>query len=241
MLAINSKKVVSKKEKLAVFDIDGTIFRKNLHFELIERLVFVGIFKKEVRSELVKLYGAWLNNEGTYEAYRNKLVELYEKNIKGCHRKEIIAASKEVAGFNSKRIYVFAKAAIDRLRKSHIMLMISGSPVEIVKEYAQIFNFDAYFGSVYETDKNGRYTGRPLFEPTKNKGEVVKQFAAENNLSLKASFGMGDTESDAKFLELVDEPIAFNPNLNLKKIAEKNGWRIVVEKKDVIYNIAQKA
>jgi HAD superfamily hydrolase (TIGR01490 family) len=228
---------VSRREKLAVFDVDGTIFRKNLHFELLERLVFMGIFEKKVRNELVKLYGAWLNNEGTYEAYRTELVRLYEENIKGCRESDIIVASKEVANFNAKRIYIFAKQAIDRFKKSHIMLMISGSPVEIVKEYAQIFKFDAYFGSVYEVNEAGCYTGKTLFEPSKNKGAVIRKFADRNNLSLKESFGIGDTESDAKFLKLVENPIAFNPNLNLREIAEKEGWKIVVEKKDVIYEI----
>jgi len=36
---------------------------------------------------------------------------------------------------------------------------------------------------------------------------------------------------------MVDHPIAFNPNQNLKAVAEKNNWKIVVEKKDVIYEI----
>ncbi|MFZ2882276.1 MAG: hypothetical protein WA019_04330, partial [Candidatus Moraniibacteriota bacterium] len=73
--------------------------------------------------------------------------------------------------------------------------------------------------------------------PTVHKGHVVRQYAAENKLTLEDSYGIGDTESDAKFLEIVDNPIAFNPNLNLKKIAEENNWRIVVEKKDVVYEI----
>jgi len=60
---------------------------------------------------------------------------------------------------------------------------------------------------------------------------------AEHDLTLEGSYGVGDTESDAKFLEIVENPIAFNPNHNLKEIAEEKGWMIVVEKKDVVYNI----
>ncbi len=225
------------KKKLAIFDIDGTIFRKNLHFELLDELVWMKIFDKNVREELVHLYGNWLNNEGSYEAYRFKLVELYENKIKGCDQEKIIEAAKVVANFNAKRIYIFAKKVLDELRHDHIMLAISGSPIEIVKEYARILEFDAYFGSVYEIDKNKIYTGKTIFEPTKDKGAVVKQFVAENDISLVNSFGMGDTRSDAKFLELVDNPVAFNPDSELKDIAEKSGWKIMVEKKDVVYEI----
>jgi len=48
---------------------------------------------------------------------------------------------------------------------------------------------------------------------------------------------MGDTESDIGFLKMVKHPIAFNPNLNLERVARRNGWKIIVEKKDVIYDI----
>ena len=226
-----------KKNKLAIFDVDGTIFRKNLHYVLISELSYRGIFKKAVRDELVKAYGHWLDNEGTYEEYRLKLVKLYEKNIKNCDQKDIVDAAKTVAHFNSKRVYIFTKNLIEKLRKDHMMLVISGSPIEIVSQYAQYFRFDAHFGSVYEIDEQKKYTGNAVFEPTKDKGAVVKQFIAEKNLSLEGSIGIGDTESDARFLELVERPIAFNPNLNLKKIAEKNDWEIKVEKKDVIYDI----
>ncbi len=226
-----------KKNKIAIFDIDGTIFRKNLAFELINELAWMRIFPKTVREELVDVYGNWLNHEGTYEAYRIKLVDLYEKNICGKNQEDIIEASKRVAQFNAKRVYIYAKKIIEEMRGDYAMLMISGSPVEIVKEYSDIFKFDGYFGSVYEIGKNKIYTGKTVFEPTKNKGLVVKQFAAENNISLAGSFGIGDTQSDASFLELVDLPVAFNPDSNLRKIAEEKKWKIIVEKKDVIYEI----
>lgn len=228
-----------KKKKLAIFDVDGTIFRKNLHFELLQELVYLKIFDKEVRSELVRLYGNWLNHEGTYEEYRDKLVELYEMHIRGCNQKDIVFASEKVVGFNAKRTYIFSSRLIEKLRKGHILLIISGSPIEIVKEFAKALKFDAYYGSVYEVDENSIYTGRTVFEPTKDKGAVVKQFMTDHNLKLEGSVGIGDTESDASFLEMVDEPIAFNPNTNLKGIAEKRNWKVVVEKKDVIYEIWQ--
>lgn len=226
-----------KKKKLAIFDIDGTIFRKNLAFELVNELVYMKKFPKAVRRELTDVYRHWLENEGTYEAYRRKLVKLYQDNLKGCQRKDVVVAAKRVASFNAKRIYIFARDLIGKLRKDHVMLIISGSPVEIVKEYAKLLKFDDYYGSVYEETKAGIYTGKEVFTPVKDKGRVVKQYIAQEGLSLHGSTGIGDTESDAKFLELMDHPIAFNPNSNLRKIAEKKDWKIVVEKKDVIYEL----
>jgi HAD superfamily hydrolase (TIGR01490 family) len=231
-----------KQRKIAVFDIDGTIFRKNLAFELINELSWLRVFKKEVRDQLVDLYSKWLDHQGTYEDYRKALVSLYETNLKGCKEEDIIRASRLVVPFFKDRTYIFANNLIKKLRKDNYeIIAVSGSPIEIVKEYNKYLKFDEVFGSVYEIDERGCYTGRDTFEPTVHKGHVVKQYVAEKNLTLEDSYGVGDTESDAKFLEVVDNPIAFNPNSNLREIAKKNGWKIVVEKKDVIYEISSGA
>lgn len=227
------------KRKIAVFDIDGTIFRKNLAFELVDELVWMRIFRREVRDTLVDLYTRWLDHKGTYEDYRKALVGLYAENLKGCRKQDIEKASREVVPFYQFRTYIFANDLIAKLRKENYnIIAVSGSPIEIVEEYNKYLNFDAVFGSIYETDENGIYTGKALFEPTIHKGHVVRQYVAENNLIFDDSYGVGDTESDAKFLEIVANPIAFNPNSNLRKIAQEKGWRIVVEKKDVIYDMS---
>lgn len=230
---------MQKIKKLAVFDIDGTIFRKNLAFELIDELAWMKIFRKKVRNELVQLYTNWLDHKGAYEDYRKALVSLYEENIKGCKQEDVIRASKIVIPFYKDRTYIFASRLIKKLKEEgYCIIAVSGSPSEIVEEYNKYLKFDAVFGSVYEVDHAGYYTGAAVFEPTHDKSQVVRQYAAENGISLEGSYGVGDTESDAPVLEIVDNPIAFNPNDNLKKIAEKKGWRIIVEKKDVIYEIS---
>jgi len=228
-----------ERKKLAIFDIDGTIFRKNLHFVLINELVFLKVFPKKVKNILVDVYAEWLEHEGTYENYRMALVDLYSKHIKGCKKEDILKASREVINFHEKRTYIFAENLISKLKKENYnIIAISGSPIEVVEEYnKKHLKFDKAFGSMYELNKEGIYTGKVFFEPTKNKGEVAKQYAAENGIDFKDSYGMGDTESDASFLKLVENPIVFNPNKNLKEIGEKENWRIVVEKKDVIYEI----
>jgi HAD superfamily hydrolase (TIGR01490 family) len=228
-----------RKNKIAIFDIDGTIFRKNLAFELINELAWLKVFKKNVRDELVKHYTNWLDHKGVYEDYRKALVGLYAQNIKGCKKEDVLRASQIVVPFFKDRTYVFASQLIEKLKKSNYnIIAISGSPQEIVEEYNKHLGFDAVFGAVYELDKNDVYTGVAIFEPPKDKGQVVRQYIAENGLSLENSYGVGDTESDTKVLEMVANPIAFNPNYNLKKIAEERSWRIVVEKKDVIYEIS---
>lgn len=230
---------MQKHNKIAIFDIDGTIFRKNLQFELINELSWMNVFPRKVRDQIVSLYVDWIEHRGTYEEYRRNLVDLYEKHIRGCKLKDVERASKIVVAFHKNRTYIFAEKLIEKLRnENYHLIAISGSPIEIVREYdKKHLKFDAVFGTVYEYDKKGAYTGEPAYEPVKHKGTLLKQYVYEHGFSFKDSYGIGDTESDAGFLELVENPIAFNPNENLKTIAERKDWRIVVEKKDVIYNI----
>ncbi|OGI21849.1 MAG: hypothetical protein A2808_02805 [Candidatus Moranbacteria bacterium RIFCSPHIGHO2_01_FULL_55_24] len=230
---------MKNKEKIAIFDIDGTIFRKNLHFELINELAWMKIFPQEVRLRLTEIYSNWLEHEGTYEEYRKALVEIYSEHIKGCTREEVLRASKIVVPFHAKRTYIFSEQLIKKLRKKgYRLIVISGSPLEIVEEYNRHYlKFDEVFGSVYALDADGRYTGEATFEPSKNKGQIVEDYIGRHSISLDDSYGVGDTESDISFLKLVEYPIAFNPNQNLKAVAEKEGWQIIVEKKDVIYEL----
>ena len=228
------------KTKIAIFDIDGTIFRKNLHFELINELVWMRAFPVRVREALTTTYTNWLEHQGTYEEYRRALVELYAEHIKGCSTEMVKRASTAVISFHQRRTYIFAEALINRLREqSYYILAISGSPQEIVEEYNHAYlKFDQVFGSVYEVDATGRYTGEASFEPSKDKSLVARQVITEQHLGFKDSLAMGDTESDAKILEIVETPIAFNPNQNLKAIADANAWRVIVEKKDMIYDMS---
>jgi phosphoserine phosphatase len=70
-----------------------------------------------------------------------------------------------------------------------------------------------------------------------NKANILKRAVEKEGLTLKGSVGVGDTESDISFLELVEKPICFNPNKRLYTYAKRNDWKVVVERKDVIYEL----
>ena len=67
--------------RLAIIDIDGTIFRSSLVIELCHGLVKAGVFPRASIKEIQKEYLAWLNRKGGYEAYINKVVKIYIKHI----------------------------------------------------------------------------------------------------------------------------------------------------------------
>lgn len=224
------------KKKIAVFDIDGTIFRSALHFELFHGLVEYGIFPKIVLKEIEQNHDDWINRRGHYKDYEMSLVNSYCNRIKGKIVEDITNVSRYVLQQKKDYVYVYTRNLIESLRETHTIVAISGSPQEIVSPFTQYLGFDHAYGAVYGQD-DGKYTGDIVFPAYHKKAEILTKFCQEHGVTLEGSIGVGDTIGDVAFLELVEQPIAFNPSQELYTIAKERGWKTVVERKDVIYQM----
>lgn len=225
-----------KKNKLAIFDIDGTIFRSSLLIELNWMLMKEGIFPKSIKKELDKSYYAWIDRKGSYQDYIEDVIDVYNKNVVGKKAVDINRVARKVVEQQKDRVYVYTRDLINEIRKDFILVAISGSPIEIIKAFNKYYQFDYLMGTVREM-KNRKFTNNILDVPAQDKKKYIKLFCEENNFSLKGAIGLGDTEADIGFLELTDRPICFNPNNNLYKVAKRKNWKVVVERKDVIYKL----
>ncbi|MEK7546880.1 MAG: HAD family phosphatase [Patescibacteria group bacterium] len=229
----------TKKRKVAVFDIDGTVFRSSLLIELVEILIADGVFRRNVREEYSKEYQRWLDRKDSYEKYIYAVVRAFDKNIKMVKEKDLRAAVNKVVSSRKNLLYRYTRGIIGELKnKNYYLLAISHSPMYVVGRFARKLGFDKVYGLLLEVDDKKRLTGEKLYkELIFNKDRILKRAVEKENLTLKGSVGVGDTESDIPFLKMVDKPICFNPNMSLYKVARKKGWRIVAERKDVIYKI----
>ncbi len=233
--------MAKKTQKLAIFDIDGTIFRSSLAIELIRGLVRDGIFPAKALKEMEKDYVAWVNRQGPYENYVNKVVAMFLKYTKGCSQREVERSMDKIVATQKDRLYRFTRDMVrDLKKKDYFLLAISNSPTYIVSKFCATLGFDAYFGSVYKIE-NGLYTGEAYSfnNNAKNKAEVLAFFLETHNrkFDLSKTIAVGDTESDIPLLAAVGKPIAFNPNDKLASHAKKKQWPIIVERKNVIYQL----
>jgi HAD superfamily hydrolase (TIGR01490 family) len=232
--------VKSKKIKLALFDIDGTIFRSSLLIELINGLVEDRIFPLTAKKETEIEYRLWLDRKGDYEQYIQKVIAIHLKYIAGKSVVEVQSSAEQTIQSLRNRVYRYTRDLIKHLHKQNYHLVtISGSPTYIVSKFAKIMKFKAQFGSEYEV-KNGIFTGKVLnLETFYKKAFVLQNYLEKNKLQVdfKNSIAVGDTESDIPMLAAVGKSIAFNPNSRLAHHAKKKGWDIIVERKDVIYKL----
>ena len=232
------KKVLRQAQhKVAIFDIDGTIFRSSLLIEITEALIREGIFPSKARGVYEEAYKKWHEREGSYEEYIGAVIKAFEQNIKGVGYNDFLRIAKSVITANHSRVYRHTRDLVKKLRKkNYYLLAISNSPREVVEEFGQTLGFNKVYGRVYEVGADEKFTGKASYtDLISDKAKILKRAIEKENLTLDDSIGVGDTESDIAFLEMVKTPICFNPNKKLHTYAKHHDWQIVVERKDVIY------
>jgi HAD superfamily hydrolase (TIGR01490 family) len=229
---------MTNKTRLAIFDIDGTIFRSSLLIELSHALVDAKIFPIAARKEISKEYLAWLDRKGSYGAYIDKVIKIYTKYIAGKKFAAVDKIAHQVIAYQKDRVYRYTRDLIKKLKsQGYFLAAISGSPSYIVAKYAKTIGFNLFFGTELEV-KAGKFTGKvKSLDSAFNKAKIVKDLAKKYQANLLRSIAVGDTEGDIPMLKLVGRPVAFNPNLGLAKHAKKNKWTVIAERKDVIYDV----
>ncbi len=227
------------KKKVAFFDVDGTIFRSSLIIHITERLIARGLFPAKVRSQYEAAEERWLNREGEYPEYIVAVVDVFMKNMRGMLYLDFMNVVEEVVSEQKKKLYRHTRDLAAALKKKgYYLVAVSQSPKGALDLLLPGLGFDKVYGRVYELGATNRFTGHILeLNVIANKSNIVKRVVEKENLTLTDSIAVGDTEDDIPMLELVERPIAFNPNMKLYKYAKRMGWEIVVERKDVIYKL----
>lgn len=226
---------------IAVFDLDGTFVRSSLLIEIVRGLVREGVFPPLAEKELELAYRAWRERRGSYQDHIMQVVEVFHRRIRGCSVHDVEYVGDMVAEEQHDQVYVYTRELIQRLRETHHLVAITGSPDVVVKPFAEAWGFVRVYPSTLVV-RDGVYTGgrEPPMDQKFDISEFKRGFlrdAMRVDMTLKGSVGVGDTESDAVFLEAVEQPIAFNPNVNLVRIAQANEWEMVYERKDAIVHL----
>ena len=76
---------------------------------------------------------------------------------------------------------------------------------------------------------DGLYTGNPRGIPSYHAGKVTRlnSWLAEHKVSMEGAFFYSDSHNDLPLLELVDNPVAVDPDDTLRERAQALGWPII--------------
>ena len=222
-----------------MFDIDGTIFRSSLLIKLVDELIARGNFPPGAKGIYEKQYNAWISRSGSYEDYIGGVIDAFTTHIKGLPYSALFDAAKAVNEKEHALRYRYTSRLITELKeKGYYLLAVSQSPWTVLEDFCKSLGFDKVYGRFYEQDKKELLTGAVRDEHLiADKAAIVRRAVEKRGLTLEGSVAVGDTEGDIPMLSLVDNPICFNPNFKLAEKARAEGWKIVIERKDAIFEI----
>ncbi len=228
-------------KKFAVFDIDGTLIRWQLYHVIVDRLAKAGELNADAELQLKTARRRWKNREHpeAFSQYEAELIRIFEQSLVGINPKIFDTLVKSVVAEYKDQVYTYTRDLIKNLKAAgYVLLAISGSHHELVEEIATLYEFDDWVGSQYERTAT-TYSGKS-YVASHHKAEILQNLIKKHRLDLHDSYAVGDSKSDAPMLEMVAHPIAFNPDKNLFAIAKQHHWNVVIERKNMIYQLEQR-
>ena len=225
------------KKKFAAFDIDGTIIRWQLYHAVSDALIKEGHFKASDFQHVKEARMAWKQRKHThaYVEYENALVKAYSKAIVHVSYEDFIKTVDKSFGEYKEQTYNYTQNLIKKLQKSgYLLFAISASQAELIERFAAYYGFDGWAGSIYHL-QNGKFTGEEYILKRDEKPKQLHKLVTKHGATYKDSIAVGDSPSDIPMLEAVENPIVFNPTHELLEHARAAQWKIVVERKNVVY------
>ena len=222
---------------VAVFDLEGTLFKRSSNFmhEIrnsrkrgVMSRVKVAIFDISLMMILI-CYKMLLVGELEMRA---AIIKRMSALLKGSAEREIV-----------QRAGVFAAKYMDLLRpeisrvlqdhktKGHTTILLSGTLQPYVEAVKQELGIDIAIGTEREI-RDGYYTGRLASVPClgERRAHVLSELInkLDNKINLGESFAYGDAIFDRYYMGMVGNPVAVHPDKKLAEYAKEHGWSVII-------------
>lgn len=229
-------------KQYAVFDLDGTLIRWQLFHVIVDRLGKTSKIDKKTYQDILNSRMAWKRREevDSFDKYQIKLIEAYNSVVTKLSQKDLEKLANRAFEEHKDQSYVYTRNLMKDLKSKGFMLFaISGSFSEVVQLIAKHYGFDDSAGTMHAKDK-GKFTGEIDVVQYERKVDMLNDLKKKYDLTDEGSLAVGDSMGDYAILKHVQNPIVFNPARELFIKAREHGWKIVVERKNVIYEMTKR-
>ena len=198
-------------EKLAIFDIDYTITRKETLMEFFKYLVSKDI--KNIKFLPRALYSGLMYGIKVYDEKRVK--ECFLKFIENIKEKELEILTKSF--YDERLSTILYEDAVNMIKKlkneGYMVILISASPEFYIKEFYAIKEVDLIIGTKFIFE-NGKFVRKMSGNNCKGEEKVkrLEKVLKEKNIKadFKNSYMFSDSLSDKPLLDLVGNPYLIN-------------------------------
>jgi HAD superfamily hydrolase (TIGR01490 family) len=207
------------------FDVDHTLTRRSSGGRFV-----MAAMRRRVLPRHLLLVMAWYSL-----TYRLGLFRPGEYGEGFAHLKGITQVALErIARESFERslrhdLYPGAREMVERQRAAGRRVMLATSSLDfIVRPLAEFLRVDGVLATELEFDAGsctGRTRGLPMFRAVKR--ERVLSFLASEGIRAENCSFYSDSIYDLPLLEAVGTPVAVNPDVRLRRVARRRGWRIM--------------
>lgn len=229
------------QRKFAAFDIDGTLFRSGLYREVMFELIKMKAVPDTIAMQIDEKMRAWRDrlHGNAFEEFELAITSYLDQELIRLKIADYDLAVQKVLAVQAENVYVYTRDLIKQLKADgYFLIAISGSQQELVEPFAQKYGFDTWIGQAWERGEE-YFTGK-ITKTHTDKDITLSRFIADNDLTLDDSWAVGDSNGDVGMLNMVHNAVAFNPTFELQEKAISAGWKIVVERKNVIYQLEER-
>ncbi len=224
-MAVNAGEVHNGGVEAAFFDLDKTTVARSSPLALGRSFMTAGMIGK---STLLKsLYAQFVFNlfgadEEKMERMRNEAAKMTAGWEQERVRQVVTEVLDEVI---SPLMYAEALERMhDHRAAGRLVCLVSSSPEEIVEPLAKMLRVDRWIATRSKIE-DGKYTGElEFYAYGPYKAEAIQALAEEEDIDLKGSFAYSDSITDLPMLEVVGNPVAVNPDKDLRRIARERNW-----------------
>ena len=211
----------------AFFDFDGTV---------IHGYSAVDFYLDRIRSgkvgplEAIRTTALALKGVETEEDFE-RLVAVGLSGLDGHHQDDVSAVGERVfAKRLAGRVYPEAWQLVEaHHRMGHTVVMASSATRFQLEAAARTLGIEHVLSTALEAGEDGILTGR-ADGPTMwraGKAAAVRQFAADHDIALAASYAYSNGNEDVDFLSQVGHPAATTPEDELREHATERGWPVL--------------
>lgn len=212
---------------LAIFDLDNTLLSGDSDYLWGQYLAEIGVVDGTAYEAA---------NRRFYEDYKEGRLDIYAFlafSLKPLADNPPEALYQWRHQFIEQKIRPLIGQAARQLVESHreagdTLLIITATNSFVTSPIAELFDIPNLIGTDPEM-QDGRFTGRVRGIPSFREGKVTRlqRWLRDTGHSLDESTFYSDSHNDLPLLEIVNRPVAVNPDDALEQRAREAGWPVI--------------
>lgn len=210
----------------AYFDLDGTLLDASSEKSLTSTLSKQRPWRipLSITAWSLRFIGSLLTGKSVYDSSRNR------GHLTMASWEMLDNISLElVENKLSQRVSLEARQRISwHKEQGHRLVLVTATVLPMAEAMAKDLGMDCVYGCG-PSNRQGRLSGSEKgWSVPRRKGKVpiVERDAEENGHDLSQCWAYGNSLADSWFMKLCGNPVAVNPEAQLRKLAEKQQWTI---------------